>query len=108
MRLRQAAVTTVGVFALLLSTPLPANAAAGDFLYRTGAGAKSGIADPKSGVCIDLEGATEDSPAHSPENFTDSTATVFLESECNGDTYYVMKPGKRLGTKLKLRSVIFS
>ncbi|MFD9797012.1 hypothetical protein ACFWXK_39410 [Streptomyces sp. NPDC059070] len=49
-----------------------------------------------------------DSPGHSPRNFTTSTATVFLEADCEGDVYYVMKPGTKLGDKLKLSSVVFS
>ncbi|MGW2402309.1 hypothetical protein ACWCYY_37780 [Kitasatospora sp. NPDC001664] len=108
MRLRQAAVTTVGVFALLLSAPSPANAASGDFEYKTAAGVGAVLPDPTSGICLNLDGATEESPAHSPRNFTDATATVFLDSDCGGDTYYVMNPGKKLGSRLKLRSVIFS
>ncbi|MFK0223698.1 hypothetical protein ACIQWN_36625 [Streptomyces vinaceus] len=47
-------------------------------------------------------------PAQSPWNRTDATATVFLDFNCDGDTYYVMTPGKKLGPLLKFRSVIFS
>ncbi|WP_327072226.1 hypothetical protein OG196_01015 [Kitasatospora purpeofusca] len=42
-----------------------------------------------------------------PRNYTNSTATVFLDVDCNGDTYYVMPPGKKLGDRLRLRSVVF-
>ncbi|WP_031078844.1 hypothetical protein [Streptomyces sp. NRRL WC-3742] len=108
MRLRNAALAVASAAALVLSAPLSANAATGDFLYKVGPGVPAGIADPESGKCIDLFGATEAAPAFAPDNFTTSTATVFLDFGCNGDTYYVMNPGKRLGDRLKLRSVIFS
>ncbi|GAA1959443.1 hypothetical protein [Kitasatospora viridis] len=108
MRMRQAAVTAVGALALLLSAPTPAIAASGDFLYKTSSGQEATLADPQSGVCINLDGTSEQDPGHSPRNFTDATATVFLDTDCNGDVYYVMNPGKKLGDRLKLRSVIFS
>ncbi|WP_042378959.1 hypothetical protein [Streptacidiphilus melanogenes] len=108
MRLRQAAVTAVGVLAFTLSASSPASAATGDFLYKVGPGVPTGIANPDSGKCINLPFATEDAPGFAPENYTDATATVFLDADCEGDTYYVMNPGKKLGDRLKLRSVIFS
>ncbi|MFD7454211.1 hypothetical protein [Kitasatospora sp. NPDC059827] len=51
-------------------------------------------------------GATEANPAYAPKNLT--TATVFLDFNCEGDTYYTMNPGKILGNRLKFRSVVFS
>ncbi|MEV7602395.1 hypothetical protein AB0O91_33990 [Kitasatospora sp. NPDC089797] len=108
MRLRNAVIAVVSAAALVLTVPMSANAAVGDFFYKVGRGVPAGIADPESGKCIDLFGATEGDPAFAPENFTKSTATVFLDFECSGDTYYVMDPGKKLGDRLKLRSVIFS
>ncbi|MFF2042547.1 hypothetical protein ACFVVX_19170 [Kitasatospora sp. NPDC058170] len=108
MRLRQAAVTTVGVLALLLSAPTPASAATGDFLYKVGPGIPAGLADPRSGECINVFGATQADPAFAPENFTRSTATVFLDFECDGDVFYTMNPGKKLGNRLHFRSVLFS
>ncbi|MBD0694997.1 hypothetical protein [Streptomyces sp. CBMA123] len=110
MRLRNAVLAVASAAALVLAVPMSANAATGDFLYKVGRlpGVPAGIADPESGKCIDLFGATEETPAFAPENFTRSTATVFLDFGCHGDTYYVMNPGKRLGDRLKLRSVVFS
>ncbi|MFJ6939418.1 hypothetical protein [Streptomyces sp. NPDC101132] len=108
MRLRQAAVTAVGVLALVLSAANPASAANGDFLYKVGPGVPAGVADPDSRTCINLFGATEEDPAFAPQNLTDATATVFLDFDCNGDVFYVMNPGKKLGDRLKLRSVVFS
>ncbi|MFD9797011.1 hypothetical protein ACFWXK_39405 [Streptomyces sp. NPDC059070] len=108
MRLRTSLAAFGGALLLTLSVPTSSYAATGDFLYKTGAGAEALLADPQNGVCLNLDGATEENPAHSPTNFTNATATVFLDSDCNGDTYYVMNPGKKLGDKLKLRSVIFS
>ncbi|KAF8947743.1 hypothetical protein BGZ46_005484 [Entomortierella lignicola] len=85
-----------------------AAAANGDFLYKVGRGTPASLANPKSGQCINLFGATEEDPAFSPEDLTTSTATVFLDFDCNGDVFFVMNPGKKLGDRLKLRSVVFS
>lgn len=110
MRLRNTVLAVASAVALVCAVPTSADAATGDFLYKVGRlpGVPAGIADPESGTCINLFGATEVDPAFAPDNFTTSTATVFLDFDCNGDTFYVMNPGKRLGDRLKLRSVIFS
>ncbi|MEU6236101.1 hypothetical protein [Kitasatospora sp. NPDC047058] len=108
MRLRNAVIAAASAVVLALAVPTSANAAVGEFLYKVGPGVPAGIADPESGTCIDLFGATEENPAFAPSNFTNSTATVFLDFDCAGDTYYVMNPGKVLGDRLKLRSVVFS
>ncbi|MFD5466861.1 hypothetical protein ACFWIQ_29145 [Kitasatospora sp. NPDC127059] len=108
MRLRNAVLAVASAAALVLAVPMSANAATGDFLYKVGPGVPAGLADPESGKCINLFGATENDPAFAPENFTASTATVFLDFDCSGDVFYVMNPGKKLGDRLKLRSVVFS
>ncbi|MEW1908417.1 hypothetical protein AB0442_08155 [Kitasatospora sp. NPDC085895] len=108
MRLRNSLLAAAGALLITLAVPSSASAATGDFLYKVGPGIPAGIADPESGQCVNLFGATEDHPAFAPENLTDSTATVFLDFDCSGDTYFVMNPGKKLGDRLKLRSVIFS
>lgn len=108
MRFRQTAVAALGALALLVAVPSSANAATGNFRYKFGPGVPTGLADPESGKCINLPGATEFDPAFAPENYTRSTATVFLDFGCQGDTFYVMDPGKKLGDRLKLRSVVFS
>ncbi|MER5639778.1 hypothetical protein ABT095_22815 [Kitasatospora sp. NPDC002227] len=108
MRLRTSLAAFGGALLLTLSMPTSSYAATGDFLYKVAPGAEAVLADPQSGVCLNLDGATEADPAYAPQNFTNSTATVFLDSDCNGDTFYVMNPGKKLGDRLKLRSVIFS
>ncbi|MFD7582518.1 hypothetical protein [Kitasatospora sp. NPDC059803] len=110
MRLRNTALAVASAVALILAVPTSANAAVGDFLYKVGRlpGVPAGLADPESRECINLFGATEADPAFAPENLTRSTATVFLDFDCEGDVYYVMNPGKKLGDRLKLRSVIFS
>ena len=107
MRLRNT-VAAAGALLLVLSVPASAFAADGVFEYRYGSGIPGSLVDPDSGSCIDLPEAGPDTPAYAPKNFTDRTATVFVDFECNGDTYYVMNPGKKLGDKLKLHSVIFS
>ncbi|MFI5533856.1 hypothetical protein ACIA8O_35505 [Kitasatospora sp. NPDC051853] len=108
MLFRRTTVAAFSALALLVAVPNSAQAANGDFLFKVGPGVASGIADPASGTCIDLPGATEDKPAFAPHNLTTSTATVFLDFGCDGDVYYVMDPGKKLGNRLKLRSVVFS
>ncbi|MGW6913867.1 hypothetical protein ACWGB8_08610 [Kitasatospora sp. NPDC054939] len=108
MRLRTSVLAAASALALVLTLPTSAHAATGDFLYKVGPGVPTGLADPDSGTCINLPFTTETHPGFAPANFTTSTATVFLESDCNGDTFYVMAPGKKLGDRLKLRSVVFS
>ncbi|MEU9074600.1 hypothetical protein ACFYUY_10020 [Kitasatospora sp. NPDC004745] len=110
MRLRNTVLALASAATLVLAVPTSATAATGDFLYRVGVppiGIPTGLADPESRVCIDLPDIGN-LPAFAPENFTTSTATVFLDAHCDGDTYYVMNPGKKLGDRLRLRSVIFS
>ncbi|GAA3032591.1 hypothetical protein [Kitasatospora sp. NPDC006786] len=108
MRLRNAVLAAASAVALVLAVPFSANAAEGDFLYKVGPGVITGLADPQSRECIDLPWTTEDAPGFAPENLTRSTATVYLDFGCTGDVFYVMNPGKKLGDRLKLRSVVFS
>ncbi|WP_369384160.1 hypothetical protein [Streptomyces sp. cg36] len=113
MRLRNALVASASALLLGLTFANPAQAASGDFLYTyigTGGIRVNGqLADPESGVCIDIpETVGNDFPALAPRNLTTSTATVFLDANCDGDVYYVMPPGKKLGDRLRFRSVLFS
>ncbi|SDT82256.1 hypothetical protein SAMN05216371_7053 [Streptomyces sp. TLI_053] len=108
-RLRFATIAAVSAGALLFAVPNSANAAVGEFLYRTGPGIPHGLTDPPSEDCLNLPGTTDDEPAHHPRNLTLSTATVFAEFDCAGDVFYVMNPGKIINTGgLKIRSVVFS
>lgn len=114
MRLRNTVAAALG--ALLLSAALPtspAAAATGDFAYTyvglNGLNLRGELNDPNSRECINIpETVGSALPAFAPRNYTNATATVFLEADCDGDTYYVMEPGKRLGDRLRLRSVVFS
>ncbi|MQS11118.1 hypothetical protein F7Q99_02160 [Streptomyces kaniharaensis] len=108
MRLRNASLAAASAIALVLAVPVSADAATGDFLYRVGPGVQTGLADPESRACINLPWTTDEAPGSAPANLTTSTATVFLDFDCSGDTFYVMNPGKKLGDRLKLRSVLFS
>ncbi|MFI9270792.1 hypothetical protein ACIGXM_08795 [Kitasatospora sp. NPDC052896] len=108
MRFRQTVAAALGALALVVAVPNSAYAATGSFEYKFGPGLPATLHDPESGRCVNLFGATPNDPAFAPRNFTDATATVFLDFNCDGDTYYVMNPGKQLGDRLKLRSVIFS
>lgn len=80
----------------------------GDFSYKSAEGVSHELSDPDSERCINVLGATPLAPAHSPHNLVDKAATVFLDFDCEGDTYYVMKPGAKLGERLKFRSVVFA
>jgi hypothetical protein len=114
MRLRNTLAAALG--ALLLSVALPASPAAaanGEFVYTyvglNGLNLRGVLAEPDSRICIDIpETIGSELPALAPRNFTDSTATVFLDADCNGDVFYVMPPGKRLGDRLRFRSVVFN
>ncbi|MFC5666658.1 hypothetical protein ACFP3U_27290 [Kitasatospora misakiensis] len=108
MRLRNSVLAATSAIALVLAVPVSANAAVGDFLYKVGPGVPAGIADPASGGCVNLPYTTEEDPGFAPQNLTASTATVFRDFDCGGDTYAVMKPGMRFGDRLEVRSVRFS
>ncbi|KMS66776.1 hypothetical protein ACZ91_67850 [Streptomyces regensis] len=48
------------------------------------------------------------SAGRAPKNRTDATATAFLNTDCQGDTYYTLPPGTGASDRLLLRSVVFS
>ncbi|MFK0217467.1 hypothetical protein ACIQWN_04650 [Streptomyces vinaceus] len=108
MRLRNAAVAAFGAFTLLLAVPNSASAAIGEFQYRYGTESVGKFLDPDSETCINIPEADELNPAYRPWNYTDKTATVFAQAECDGDEYYVLNPGKQGEEKIKFRSVVFS
>ncbi|GAA4787275.1 hypothetical protein GCM10023329_42840 [Streptomyces sanyensis] len=113
MHVRSTLAAGLGALALLVALPAsPASAATGDFAYAYagpgGINLNGTLADPESGVCIDVpETVGNDVPAFAPRNRTDATATVFLEAGCEGDTFFVMNPGRNLGQRLHFRSVVF-
>ncbi|MFG2622753.1 hypothetical protein ACGFXC_34590 [Streptomyces sp. NPDC048507] len=111
MRLRNATVAALGAFTLLLAVPSSASAADGEFDYTYGTNGTSlqgALLDPAYDNCINIADATDLAPARAPYNRTNAPATVFLESDCNGDTFSTMNPGKKLGDTTLFRSVIFS
>ncbi|OII61449.1 hypothetical protein BJP40_05330 [Streptomyces sp. CC53] len=114
MRRRRSRAAGLGAVTLLLALPAsPASAADGEFRYRYvgtgGINLNGRLTDPESGVCIDIpETEGNNFPALAPQNLTDSAATVFLEAHCDGDVFFVMPPGRRLGDRLRFRSVVFS
>ncbi|MEU6667960.1 hypothetical protein [Streptomyces sp. NPDC046727] len=101
-------------FVLLAAVPASASAATGQFRYSyttaEGYEAVGFLNNPASGECINLAapGAAPGAASRAPKNYTDATATVFLDSDCNGDTYYSLLPGKGASDRLLVRSVIFS
>ncbi|MFF0585118.1 hypothetical protein ACFYWD_03965 [Streptomyces sp. NPDC003781] len=102
-----------GALALLVALPVPASAATGQFRYTyttdEGYEATGFLNHPDSGECIDLPTpqARPGAASRAPQNYTDATATVFLDADCEGP-YYVLPPGKSAGDRLLLRSVVFS
>ncbi|MEU2129405.1 hypothetical protein ACFC5Z_12470 [Streptomyces sp. NPDC056004] len=115
MRLRSTVAAAFGALALIVAVPASADAATGDFSYTyTGLDGSPQIGfllDPPSRVCITLPEVADPSssnPAHTPWNFTDSSATVFSGPGCEGD-YFTLRPdGGHASSRLKLRSVVFS
>ncbi|MET8700496.1 MULTISPECIES: hypothetical protein [unclassified Kitasatospora] len=108
MRLRNAVLAAISAIALVLAVPLSANAAAGEFRYKYGPDFTGALIEPKSHACVDLPEATDEEPAFAPSNRTGSTATVFRDFGCAGDTYFVLRPGGRAGDRLLVRSVVFA
>ncbi|MFE5402735.1 hypothetical protein ACFQ9Z_15380 [Streptomyces sp. NPDC056580] len=101
-------------FALLLAVPGSASAATGQFRYTyttaEGYEAVGFLNNPTSGTCINLTapGSTPGTASRAPQNRTDATATVFLNADCEGDTYYTLHPGAGASDRLLPRSVVFS
>ena len=104
----------VGAALLLVAVPGSASAASGQFRYSytttDGYEAVGFLNDPASGQCINLTtpAAEPGTASRAPKNHTDATAIVFLGSDCEGDTYYVLPPGKGASDRLLARSVAFS
>ncbi|MFF8998230.1 hypothetical protein [Streptomyces achromogenes] len=99
---------------LLLTAPGAASAATGQFRYTyttdEGYDAVGFLRDPAGGRCVNLPtpAAGPGTVSRAPKNLTDSTATVFLDADCEGDAYYVLRPGAGASDRLLLRSVVFS
>lgn len=114
MHLRSTLAGALGGLMLAVALPSPpASAATGDFIYTyIGLDAvhlRGELANPESGECINIpETVGSALPAFAPRNYTTSTATVFLEADCDGDIYRTLNPGQVLGNSLRLRSVVFS
>ncbi|MFD7029208.1 hypothetical protein ACFWAR_14360 [Streptomyces sp. NPDC059917] len=104
----------LGALALLVTLPAsPAAAADGAFSYTYvgpgGISLRHHLTNPESGECIIIpETVGNNFPALAPNNDTNATATVFHDTNCEGDVFYVMNPGRHLSRRLELRSVIFS
>ncbi|MFJ2407208.1 hypothetical protein ACIOUE_38605 [Streptomyces xanthochromogenes] len=103
-----------GAAVLLIALPGSASAAGGQFRYSyttaDGYEAVGFLNNPASGQCINLAPAASEpgSASRAPKNHTDATATVFLGTDCEGDTYYSLKPGQGASDRLQVRSVVFS
>ncbi|UZJ30321.1 hypothetical protein [Streptomyces endophytica] len=114
---RSVTVVATAVGALALATLLPASsagAATGPFSYvyddGTGAPRLGLLADPPSRECLTLPEVADPAvaPAHTPRNYTASTATVFAGADCTGDYFNLRPNGGHASERLKVRSVVFS
>ncbi|MER5641265.1 hypothetical protein ABT095_30510 [Kitasatospora sp. NPDC002227] len=114
MRLRNAVLAAAAAVALAVALPSSAMAATGEFRYTyadaDGYEHPGLLFYPPSGECINLPGAESDDqePAYAPKNGTRSTATVFLDADCAGETYFVLRPGGGASERLLMHSVVFS
>ncbi|NML51732.1 hypothetical protein HHL19_22515 [Streptomyces sp. R302] len=114
MRLRSALASAAGAALLLITVPGSASAAEGQFryTYRTADGyeAVGFLNNPESGTCIDIQGPGSEpgSAAYAPKNRTDATAVVFLKANCEGEAFYILRPGGGASERLLVRSVAFS
>ncbi|MER7723035.1 hypothetical protein [Streptomyces sp. NPDC096323] len=115
MRLRHSVSAALGALTLVVTLPASAHAAEGQFRYTyatdEGYEAVGFLNDPPSEQCINLPGVGSDdlAPGYSPKNRTDATATVFLNADCEGDSYFILRPYTGGGSeRLQVRSVIFS
>ncbi|MFE7053931.1 hypothetical protein ACFVAO_01795 [Streptomyces californicus] len=114
MRLRSALASALGVGVLLITTPATAAAATGQFRYDymtpEGYEASGFLISPPSGQCLNLPGVGEDNPqpAHSPKNRTDAWATVFTDTNCEGDSFPLRPRTGGASERLKVRSVVFN
>ncbi|MEU3907933.1 hypothetical protein AB0F20_29685 [Streptomyces goshikiensis] len=108
MRLRHTLAATAGALLITVSVPNSATAATGDFEYRGPLLGSHTLNDPPNQQCLNIGQATDLLPAQSPKNFTTSTATVFLDFDCDGDTLTVLQPGQTAGLLVKFRSVLFN
>ncbi|MEW9513878.1 hypothetical protein [Streptomyces bacillaris] len=108
MRLRPVLAAAAGALLITVSVPNSASAATGEFRYRGPLLGSHTLLDPSSRECINIPQATNLLPAQSPQNFTTSTATIFLDFDCDGDTFTVLNPGQSGGILVKFRSVVFS
>ncbi|MFF4168095.1 hypothetical protein [Streptomyces sp. NPDC001741] len=112
--LTAAAGAALGATVLLIAVPGSAFAASGQFRYSyttaDGYEAVGFLNNPTSGRCINLAtpAAEPGSVSRAPKNHTDATAIVFLATNCEGDTYYVLPPGRGASDRLLVRSVVFS
>ncbi|MFJ3086766.1 hypothetical protein [Streptomyces sp. NPDC086838] len=109
-----AACAAVSAAVLLVTVPGSAAAATGQFRFsyttEDGYDAVGFLNNPASGQCINLAPAASEpgSASRAPKNHTNATATVFLDADCEGDTYYVLPSGKGASDRLLARSVVFS
>ncbi|MER5869415.1 hypothetical protein [Streptomyces sp. NPDC002044] len=113
MKLRNTAAAALAAFALVLTLPGSASAAAGDFHYKyvddRGHEERITLHDPHSGKCVNLYavGDDEELPGYAPHNQTDSWVTVYVGAGCTGPEWRLRPKGNAASDRLDVRSVRF-
>ncbi|MER5402260.1 hypothetical protein [Streptomyces sp. NPDC002599] len=113
MRLRSALTAALGAGLLLLAVPTSASAATGLFHYSyttvEGYEASGFLRNPPNDTCVNLPGVGQENPepGHSPQNRTDTWATVFAGTDCEGASFRLRPHTGGAGEQLKIRSVVF-
>ncbi|MFF4006518.1 hypothetical protein [Streptomyces sp. NPDC001717] len=113
MRLRSIFTTVLGAALLAVSVSTPASAASGRFFYDyvtvEGYDATGFLTNPADDECINLPGVGQENPepGHTPRNRTDSWATVFTGTNCEGDSFRLRPHTGGASQRLKVRSVVF-
>ncbi|MFJ3636074.1 hypothetical protein [Streptomyces sp. NPDC090112] len=110
--LRRSVAAAAAAVGLMLATATPSHAAIGEFRYTVvdlqNLQVQKELLDPPSVECINLDIPASNLPALLGRNLTDSTATLFNEADCDGDTYWVVNPGGRSPALARFRSVVFN
>ncbi|MFE7777540.1 hypothetical protein ACFU5O_27320 [Streptomyces sp. NPDC057445] len=114
MRLRHSVAAALGALTLVLTLPIPAHAAEGEFSYSfvglDGRPQRAVLTDLPGRECVALPEVADPGssvPAFAPRNDTDAVAVVFTEPDCTGHSFPLRPHGGHGSDRLKLRSVVF-
>jgi hypothetical protein len=109
MRVSSVFVAAASASLLFLAVPGSASAADGHFEYtyvdQDGERHRTELTDPPSTECVDLPHLTGH-PAYDVDNETGSTAILFEDAGCEGESH-PLPPGASASNRLLVRSVLF-